>query len=125
MTTDSLTAIEHKMLDKFISLINNIGEIEAVYLFGSRARGEGHAESDIDVAVIVNSKDRIKKMTDAVIELSVRAEEETGVSGELILSPIVLDRSFLKSEIGVGRRVREEGILIWSRKSAGLKRKAI
>ncbi len=125
MTTGALTAIEHKILDRFIFFINSIGGIESVYLFGSRARGEGHVESDIDIAVIVRDENIIKEMTGRVLESATMAEEETGVEGELMLSPIVLNEALLKAKIGIGRRIREEGILLWSRKSAGLKRKAM
>lgn len=122
--TPSLTAIENKMIAGFISRAERMREIEAIYLFGSRARAEGHSESDIDIAVIVKSKDKIKETTGRVLELAAKVEEETGVEGELLLSPVVLDGPILKSKIGLGKRIREEGIILWSRKSAARKRKA-
>lgn len=124
MTVDSLTAIEHKLIDRFMSLSTKIKDIESIYLFGSRARAEGHIESDIDVAVIVKNKEMVKKITSKVIELAINVEEETDVSGELMLSPIVINESLLKTKIGIGKRIREEGIILWSKKSAAQKRKA-
>lgn len=124
MTVDSLTAIEHKLIDRFMSLSTKIKDIESIYLFGSRARAEGHIESDIDVAVIVKNKEMVKKITSKVIELAINVEEETDVSGELMLSPIVINESLFKTKIGIGKRIREEGILLWSKKSAAQKRKA-
>ncbi len=125
MIVDTLTPIEQMMIDKFISLSTNAIDIESIYLFGSRAKGEGRIESDIDIAVIVKNKEVLKGITRKVIELSITVEEELHVSGELTLSPIVLKQSLLKTNIGIGKTIREEGILLWSKKSAGQKRKVI
>lgn len=125
MIVDTLTPIEQMMIDKFISLSTNAIDIESIYLFGSRAKGEGRIESDIDIAVIVKNKEALKGITHKVIELSIKVEEELDVSGELTLSPIVLKQSLLKTNIGIGKTIREEGILLWSKKSAGQKRKVI
>ncbi len=41
------------MLDyKFIDRIKELPFVEAVYLFGSRARGDGDDKSDIDLAIL-------------------------------------------------------------------------
>ncbi|MGB9715229.1 MAG: nucleotidyltransferase domain-containing protein [Thermodesulfovibrionales bacterium] len=117
MFIDTLTQMEQMMIEKFILLITNTIHVEAIYLFGSRARIEGHKESDIDIAIIVKNKEEIKDITQMAIESSIKIEEELGVSGELILSPIVIDESMLKTNFGIARRIKEEGALLWSRRS--------
>lgn len=124
VTIDALTKMEQMMIEKFISLITNTMDIEAIHLFGSRAKVEGHKESDIDIAIIVKNKEAIKEITQEVIESSIKVEEDLDVSGKLMLSPIVIDESLLKTNFGIGKSIREEGILLWSKKS-GQKRKVI
>ena len=54
----SLSADERAMLERFAAILRmRLGaELHAVWLFGSRARGEppGHEDSDIDVLVLVD-----------------------------------------------------------------------
>lgn len=64
-----LNEIEREVLERFVAAIQDRygDELEAVWLFGSRARGERtHDESDIDVLVIT----RERKISDkALIEI--------------------------------------------------------
>jgi len=46
-------AAESDKLDKAVDRIVQAMQPEAIYLFGSRARGEEHADSDYDLLVIV------------------------------------------------------------------------
>jgi predicted nucleotidyltransferase len=53
-------------------------QIERVVLFGSRARGDAHAESDYDVAVFLHDMaDRFAEM-DRLADLSTQILDETG-----------------------------------------------
>lgn len=125
MRVDTLTPIEEMLIDRFIQTITGSKDIESIYLFGSRARGKGSIESDIDIAVIVKDKERIKRITSLVVDLSIKIEEEMDVSGELLLSPIVIDESLLKARLGIGKIIKEEGILLWSKRSKRVKGRAI
>ena len=44
-----------EIVKKYIDEISQKYEIEAVYLFGSYAKGTNHEDSDIDVAIILKS----------------------------------------------------------------------
>ena len=77
----------------------------------------GLNNNDIDIAVIVKDRKRIKYFTKQVTDISIKIEEELDVIGELMLSPIIINDSLLKTDIGIGRRIREEGILLWSKRS--------
>ncbi len=41
----------------FFDRIKNLPFVEAIYLFGSRARGDAHEKSDIDLAIVCPSAD--------------------------------------------------------------------
>jgi len=54
----NLTSAERRVLDRFLELLQaEMGEqLQAVWLYGSRARGEGEiGESDVDVLVLTRS----------------------------------------------------------------------
>lgn len=125
LVIETLTPIEQRMVEKLISLASEVEGIKYLYLFGSRARLEGHTESDIDIAVVVKGREIVKRITSHIIDLSIKIAEELGVSGELMLSPIVIEESLLKAKVGIGKRIREEGILLWSKKLSIKKEKVI
>jgi predicted nucleotidyltransferase len=122
---DTLTKTEQMLIDRFILLIIREIVVESIYLFGSRAKAKGHLWSDIDLAIVVRDKEHIKETTQKAIELSIKAEEELDIIGELMLSPIVINKSLLNADIGIGKTIREEGILLWSRESTGQKLKVM
>jgi|ERR1051325_116588 predicted nucleotidyltransferase len=65
------------------------GEIHDVRLFGSRARGDGHADSDIDVAVVVSTAGRARRyeIYDLAFDIGLRH----GVN----LAPLVIEDAVL------------------------------
>ncbi len=124
MYTETLTPLEEVLIKRFIEGIRELKDVESVYLFGSRARGEGSIESDIDLAVVVKDRAMVKDVTRSVLDASIKIGEEMNTSGELILSPIVIEEALLKGELGIGKRIREEGILLWSERSGRKKETA-
>jgi uncharacterized protein len=56
-----------------------------IVLFGSRARGEGHDESDLDLLVLVRAYDGAERRR--VLDVAADVDDDTG----LHLSPIVMD----------------------------------
>ena len=55
-----------KSVEKYIREISKHYSIQEVYLFGSYAKGTNHEDSDIDVAVIINSDNNV---FDLMVEL--------------------------------------------------------
>ncbi len=55
------TDITEKIL-KFYELIKNIYPIKSVILYGSFAKGEENISSDIDVAVVIEIADHLKRI---------------------------------------------------------------
>ncbi|MGI8846059.1 MAG: nucleotidyltransferase domain-containing protein [Thermoleophilaceae bacterium] len=90
-----LTAAERRVLDRFLDLLrDDLGaELGAVWLYGSRARGEGEiGESDIDVLVLTKAG---RADSRRVLDLLSRAESEIGaahwVISALVQSPDWVD----------------------------------
>ncbi|MFM9837431.1 MAG: nucleotidyltransferase domain-containing protein [Cyclobacteriaceae bacterium] len=45
-----------KIAKKFMATVSEHYSVQTAYLFGSFAKGNAHADSDIDVAIILNQK---------------------------------------------------------------------
>jgi predicted nucleotidyltransferase len=71
----NLSDDERRVLDRFLERAREDRDIEAVWLYGSRARGEGSlTESDVDLLVITRGDPRTD--SERVSQLIWRAAEE-------------------------------------------------
>lgn len=73
-------AIDDPILKRFRAALDEMygGRVERVVLFGSRARGDAHDDSDYDVAVFLhNLADRFAEM-DRLADLGTDILEDTG-----------------------------------------------
>ena len=81
-----------------------------VRLFGSRARGEAHAESDVDVLVVLERAGFDDRRT--AIDLAA----DVGLEHGLIVSPTVFDRStwarYREQERPLAAEIERDGILV-------------
>jgi predicted nucleotidyltransferase len=86
-----LTGAEQAALREFLTRLRALPgiEIRDVRLFGSRARGEGHEYSDVDVAVIL--RDHAREHRHRIYDLAFDAGLQHGV----VLAPFVLDEARL------------------------------
>ncbi|HID64839.1 MAG TPA: HEPN domain-containing protein [Anaerolineae bacterium] len=86
------------------------GQVRDIILFGSKARGDGHPESDIDLLVVLENP--TKEQTDTVCDITFDILLDRGVE----LSAITYSReeAMRKRELGTPlmRNVAEEGIII-------------
>lgn len=77
-------------------------------LFGSTARGEAHEESDVDIAVVLDTVDWDTRAQ--AIDLATTV----GLEMDLLLSPTVLDREtfdrWLRQERALARDIVDQGI---------------
>ena len=82
-----LSATETAAIREFMAAARStLGpELRDARLFGSRARGEGHEDSDIDIALIVSAGGRAKRylLYDAAFDI--------GLSHGVELSPLVIE----------------------------------
>lgn len=61
-----------KIIEKFLSAVSPLaGHIVEMYLFGSRCRGDWRPDSDYDILVVLDKKDRglIDKLYDVVMDI--------------------------------------------------------
>jgi predicted nucleotidyltransferase len=64
--------MQDEIVAKYLSLIKSIkAKIKAIYLFGSRARGDEKPYSDYDLLFVMKEKDRkvVDSLYDAVMEI--------------------------------------------------------
>lgn len=85
-------------------------ELGALILYGSHARGESDADSDIDFAVILKN-DPVKSSTE-IIKISPVSSEIGLRYSELISVFPLSSHRFETSQIPVLQEIRKEGILI-------------
>ena len=85
-------------------------DLRGVILFGSYARGNYDAESDIDIMVLVDiEKAEIKKYRGAVLEIVTKLDWDY----DIILSPIVQNNNefeIYKNASGFFKNVSNEGV---------------
>ena len=94
------------MLNELIILLKE--KSKKIILFGSAAKGEDTAQSDIDIFILTDNKDDVKKII---------YEERNKFPKKL--SPIIVDSQeslMLKNKDIALKRKIEEGITIWSKK---------
>lgn len=60
----------YKRLNKFVCRLKEKFVINAIYLYGSFAKGEIHEGSDIDLVIVGNFKGRIFERIDEVLKLT-------------------------------------------------------
>ena len=77
-------------------------DLKAVRLFGSRARGEGHEYSDIDIALIVTAAGRARRYE--VYDLAFDLGLEHGVE----LAPLVIDERRLRDLASRERQIASD-----------------
>jgi predicted nucleotidyltransferase len=109
---------EINALNDYLSrLVSRFGvQINRVILFGSRARGYGDAESDLDVLVIVNNSDW--QMHDAVATESFESSIKFGV----LISPITMSREEYEwnkqHRAPFYQQIEKDGYDLWTTKNA-------
>jgi len=115
-----LTRNEWAALDAFVArLREQYGDrIVRVVLFGSKARGDHDAESDLDVLVILNGGDW--RLRDAVALVAFEPMVEYGV----VLTPLVVDVAdytwWQEHRAPIYRHISVEGVDLWTKQPAPL-----
>ncbi len=97
------------ILDEFRDRLQGLyGEqLERLILFGSRARGDGDAESDIDVMVVlkgpIDRRSERERTIDIVASLSLEYDN--------VITPVFTDaETYAESKFSLYRNIRREGI---------------
>jgi predicted nucleotidyltransferase len=104
----TLSPLEVEVLGAFRERLRaRFGErLAALTLFGSRARGEGHAESDLDVLVLV--RDLVPAERRAILDVAYDLELDT----RLVLAPIVRDPRSFRFDSALGAEIARDGVAL-------------
>jgi predicted nucleotidyltransferase len=107
---------EHLLLSAFLNEVIQIlgpAGVERIIVFGSRARGQGHADSDLDVGVFVPG--RVPRATHhRVAEIAAAVQE--GHADLPHLRPIVIG-SGDHTNSALLRAMERDGIDLWAKKN--------
>ena len=106
----TLSASEAAALREFMSRARDVlgGELKSARLFGSRARGEGHEHSDLDIALLVTAVGRARRhlLYDLAFDLSLAHGIE--------LAPLIIEEErfeeLKRRERLIARDIEAEGI---------------
>jgi predicted nucleotidyltransferase len=107
---DTLSATEATAVREFMTAVRAaLGpELKEAWLFGSRARGEGHEHSDVDIALIVGTEGRRRRHE--LYDLAF----DVGLRHGLALAPLVIEesryRELVNRERLIARNIALEGI---------------
>ncbi|MFQ6059122.1 MAG: HEPN domain-containing protein [Anaerolineae bacterium] len=96
-------------------------QVARVVLFGSKARGDGDEESDIDLFVVLRTDD--PELKDEIWQMSYEIGLKRGVTfGDLVVGRSYYNR-MRRIEEPVFRNIRDEGIELWARRRIPRKRR--
>ena len=105
--------MEQMVLGELVEGILSILESQVIriVLYGSVARGTNTAESDVDIALLLNgnlSRETEDKMSDLIVDLNLKYD--------IVLSVIDIDYEMFKKWEKVTpfyKNVNEEGVVLW------------
>jgi predicted nucleotidyltransferase len=112
MSIVDLSPVERVALDDFCTRVRAFlgARVRELKLFGSRARGDSHEDSDIDVCVVIDDLDWKEK------------HSVWGIAGEILtdhdvlLSPLVMSTAHMAHlrarELLIAREIAAEGIAL-------------
>lgn len=109
---DPLTSVERDAVHALLERVRNEVHTATVSatLFGSRARGEGGPESDLDLLVVLDRDDFATRCK--VFDLAY----EVFLATDVLISPLVISSSGLATLRSSGRRlirdIEREGVLV-------------
>ena len=115
MVVDQITQTENTALRTFVQRI--LAELDAqvfqVILFGSKARGDSNADSDVDVLILANEENRRLQETINVIA------SQISLDYDVLFNPLLIAearwRQMSSERFSVCRNVERDGVMLFSR----------
>ena len=104
--------IRQEMYDDFVNEVKMIylDNLQAIILFGSVARGTATEESDLDIAILVNSDDRL--MYDKLLDVVVKMD----LDNDVVISTTIIEKEQFdtwKDVLPFYKNISKEGIQLW------------
>lgn len=100
------------LYNSFVEEVRRIykDNLSAIILFGSVARGTATEESDLDIAILVNSDD--KSMYDQLLDVVVRID----LDNDVVISTTIIEKEQFdtwKDVLPFYKNISKEGIQLW------------
>jgi len=90
-------------------------DLERVVLFGSKARGDFDAESDLDVLVVVRfPEEEYREQWQQIVDLAWKAEFEHGVVTSLIVKTPAEYNKMQRERLLLYRNIERDGVTLWT-----------
>ena len=110
----SLFYCEDRSRDELIRYIKKLflgyKEIEVIVLFGSIAKGIEEVDSDIDLLIIAEDKERINEI------IAENQKKITDKFGNIVSAMVLNRKEFKKKEkLGVMKKIKKEGVLVFGK----------
>ncbi len=105
----ALEAYKNYLLEKLPN------QIERIVLFGSKARGDGTPDSDVDLLIVINGERILSKLQDPRWATIVHGTEALDFEYGLYITPIVRHVSEVKDWTPLLDHVHKEGVELWHR----------
>ena len=109
---DRLALSEAQAVKAFVRAVNTSfpGLVSRIVLFGSKARGDSRAESDIDILVVVRGEDW--RLSNAISTLAARISLEQDV----LLGPVVIGKErwerMEREKFSLYRNITRDGLVL-------------
>ncbi len=111
-----LTPDEHAGLAAFVERLHlRYGDdLVRVRLFGSKARGDSHDESDLDLLVVLRMKDgTYRQHWREIVDISAEIELEYGYVTSLIIKSESDYAHMCQHQLLLARTIEQDGIDLW------------
>lgn len=109
-----LSVAEKEVLRQFVAYLNDIypKQIRSVILYGSKARGDAHPDSDMDILLLVDDRKKIDR--DKIYDFIVDVELEHGIDISLNIYNADEFNRMLTWQAPFATNVAREGETIWT-----------
>lgn len=110
----ALSEIEERVLKGFIQQVTHLypEQIISIELFGSKARGDDHYESDIDLLIIVRDRQQINR--NELYDFVIDAELNYGIDISLkVYNKDDFDK-LVELNVPFASNIQKEGVTLWT-----------
>lgn len=109
-----LSSKEKEILKSFVEYLNKIlpGEINKIVLYGSKARGDFHLDSDMDILILVKDKKKVDR--DKIYDFVLDSELEHGIDISVNIYEIEQFSKLVALNAPFATNVIREGETLWT-----------
>ncbi|MGQ9833268.1 MAG: nucleotidyltransferase domain-containing protein [Candidatus Villigracilaceae bacterium] len=115
MVVDQITKNENAALRTFLQrVLDELGaQVSQVILFGSKARGDSNADSDVDVLILASEENRRLQERINIIA------SQVSLDFDILINPLLIAearwRQMSRERFSICRSVERDGVMLFSR----------